>query len=607
MRRFVPVLPFAVLVAFGCGGSSSPSLNGTDTPPPPDSTQGTDDSTADDVPLRDNVADDSPADVTTVDVWLPDAPATDLVPGDVPGELLPDVPVVPLPYPLCQPCRTDLECETADVKAPCLEEGPDGSTCGFPCATDSECPDGFQCVRDDVHGRQCRPLGGAACPCRPGFVTAGFVTTCWRENDLGRCTGERRCDQECPVSAPSTEVCDGIDNNCEGSIDEGLGTITCGLGACLNTVQSCVDGRPVECVPRASKPEACDGIDNNCDGTTDEDLGTLSCGLGICAVTVDACIGGRPQPCWPGPAGAEACNGLDDNCDGQTDEGFGNTACGTGECARTVQNCQGGHLTTCVPGEPTAEVCNRLDDDCNGRTDDATITCGTGACQRTVAACADGVEAACVPGSPSAETCNGQDDNCDGQTDEGFVLGGPCDGADADGCATGTVGCLPNGTAGCIEPGTGLVETCNGRDDDCDGQTDETGCACPIASFGGHLYLFCDPTANWTVARDTCAGWGYHLVTITDAAENKFVIDKANTLARDSWWIGLNDQAKEGTYVWADGTAAGYTVWVTGAPNNGGFGGKEQDCVEMMSTLFSGYGWNDGECSNQRHFVCELQ
>src|SRR6185295_5987108 len=46
-------------------------------------------------------------------------------------------------------------------------------------------------------------------------------------------------------------------------------------------------------------------------------------------------------------------------------------------------------------------------------------TCGLGACARSVPACTNGVAGVCTPGSPSAETCNGVDDDCDGQIDDG--------------------------------------------------------------------------------------------------------------------------------------------------------------------------------------------
>ncbi len=73
------------------------------------------------------------------------------------------------------------------------------------------------------------------------------------------------------------------------------------------------------CAPEAA--ETCDGLDNNCDGNVDEGVPDelTSCGLGICAASGTAsCIGGVwLDDCTPGtPAPAEACNGLDDDCDG---------------------------------------------------------------------------------------------------------------------------------------------------------------------------------------------------------------------------------------------------------------------------------------------------
>lgn len=64
-------------------------------------------------------------------------------------------------------------------------------------------------------------------------------------------------------------------------------------------------------------PEVCDGMDNDLDGHVDEGLGTLSCGVGACARTVDVCVNGVGQTCTPGTPTAEICgDGVDQDCDG---------------------------------------------------------------------------------------------------------------------------------------------------------------------------------------------------------------------------------------------------------------------------------------------------
>jgi hypothetical protein len=97
-----------------------------------------------------------------------------------------------------------------------------------------------------------------------------------------------------------------------------------------NDSESCVDadndgwsvacGDVEGCVPA---DEICDGLDNDCDGIVDNDLGQTTCGMGICEVTVDSCVDGEPQECIPGtPDFSENCNNdLDDNCDGEVNEG----------------------------------------------------------------------------------------------------------------------------------------------------------------------------------------------------------------------------------------------------------------------------------------------
>lgn len=80
------------------------------------------------------------------------------------------------------------------------------------------------------------------------------------------------CDDTNPLVNPAAvEVCDGSDNDCDGNVDEGLGSSTCGVGQCQNTVANCVGGVPNFCTPNAPSTEICNsGIDEDCDGLVDE-------------------------------------------------------------------------------------------------------------------------------------------------------------------------------------------------------------------------------------------------------------------------------------------------------------------------------------------------
>ena len=256
---------------------------------------------------------------------------------------------------------------------------------------------------------------------------------------------------------------------------------------------------------------ACDGVDDDCNGTVD-DLPLVSCGFGVCLVTVEGCVDGMTVPCVPGlPPEDELCddinNGIDDNCNGQVDEGcpckVGDTqACYTGAPdTRNIGACTDG-AQTCIaentwgPCEgdvlPVAETCNALDDDCDNLVDDGfpEIVCGEGACQETVSTCnpAGGDPPECVPKAPIDEVCNGIDDDCNGVVDNGDPGGGnACMSGIPGQCAMGTTHCEGGGLL-CVPDAKPSTDTCNGVDDDCDGMADEDnpggGSACPTGQLG---------------------------------------------------------------------------------------------------------------------------
>ncbi len=271
--------------------------------------------------------------------------------------------------------------------------------------------------------------------------------------------------------------------------------------------------------------ETCDGVDNNCSGTVDEGVsidGFVDAdqdGFGDPARAAHGCpgptlarLGTDCDDTNPGknPGQAEACDGIDNNCSGASDEGaiavpWYPDADGDGFGARAgtpVSSCApvAGHVlvaTDCDdvaasvhPG--AAEQCDGIDNDCNGIADYA-ISAGNsedddldgfvdGLCTPRGNDC-DDTNPLVHPGV--TEICNGLDDNCNGSVDEGVAgsLYRDADGDSVGSAASGTLtGCVAvagysrldgdcNDADTTIHPGA--AEACNGIDDNCNGSIDD--------------------------------------------------------------------------------------------------------------------------------------
>jgi hypothetical protein len=323
------------------------------------------------------------------------------------------------------------------------------------------------------------------------------------------------CDDTDPAVNPAaTEICDGIDNDCDGGVDDGgeiptwyedrdhdgYGDDATAVRACaapagtIGTGGDCDDQDPAQ---HPGAAEDCTSTEDlNCDGS-----------IGY----ADADLDGYPacEDCNDGdstvfPGAAETCDGVDDNCNGVIDDepvdgaswyrdldadGYGDPYTRAFQCEAPEgyvaddDDCDDAAAEV-HPG--AVEVCNGTDDNCDGVVDedaidattwyrdgdadgygdslDAEVACEAPLGYSALAGDCDDSDPAYNPGADESDCTDPEDYNCDGSTGyvdvdgDGYPACQDCDDADA-------------------ARNPGATEACNGFDDDCDGDADEAGAA----------------------------------------------------------------------------------------------------------------------------------
>jgi hypothetical protein len=223
------------------------------------------------------------------------------------------------------------------------------------------CQDDLDCAVDEV----------CDMPVFQGITDIGWCNCLDADND-GECV-QTDCDDNDPATHHgAVEACgDGVDNNCDGDIDEGCEACTDNDQDNYCDTTDCDDNDPA--INPGAAERCGDNVDNNCDGDIDEGCATCTDGDadGYC-FEVD-CDDNDPGA-YPG--NTEVCaDGVDNNCNGLVDEGCGGCTDMDQDGSCDDVDCDD-FDSRAFPGN--VEVCDGVDNDCDGLVDE---TCG-GASQR---------------------------------------------------------------------------------------------------------------------------------------------------------------------------------------------------------------------------------
>jgi len=415
---------------------------------------------------------------------------------------------------LCAACEADADCGGEDDR--CVEVGSTGLWCASACESNSDCPANFGCTDAVTHTgeevSQCTPVT-ESCVCSSDLI--GSSLPCANTNLAGVCYGEKFCLGAdgwsiCSAHDPTAELCDEVDNDCNGLTDEGLAGEPCeisvaAVGSCPG-IQYCDEDGGVSCDADTPIAEECDGLDNDCDGEVDE---------------------GFPDPDGDG---VKSCLDEDDDGDGIGD-GIDNCPNDPNTDQKDADNDGvGDACVNDVDGDDKDDFEDNCDEVFNPDQADQDNDGAGDLCDDDIDGDGFNNDQECAPDNPDAapgapELCDGVDNNCDGDIDEENASG--CvvylHDKDGDGFGSGAESCQcsapPNwvvdgGDCDDLNPSAhpGATEVCNGVDDDCLGGIDDnTDIGCTVYfqdadtdGFGsnGDSQCLCAPIGTYTAPID---------------------------------------------------------------------------------------------------------
>ncbi|XP_038077198.1 lymphocyte antigen 75-like [Patiria miniata] len=116
----------------------------------------------------------------------------------------------------------------------------------------------------------------------------------------------------------------------------------------------------------------------------------------------------------------------------------------------------------------------------------------------------------------------------------------------------------------------------------------------------GQCYWFAfSDYRTWADAREQCMLGGGDLISIVSAQEQTYLNARMVTEREPHVWIGANDIATSGGWVWSDGAPFKFLNWNAGEPNEYGSG---ENCAELLT---SNGRWNDIDCAATQGYVCK--